>query len=82
MTERLTRGQFYKTHPKNDKIYYTNKVEMHINTDIGKMRQQRHHSISDEKQLRNCSHNKNLDNSSLEMLSMHSHKCKPRFVRY
>ena len=55
---------------------------MHINTDIGKMRQQRHHSISDEKQLRNFSHNNNLDNSSLEMLSMHSHKCKPRFVRY
>ena len=29
---------------------------MHINTDIGKMRQQRHHNISIEKQLRKCSH--------------------------
>ena len=55
---------------------------MHINTDIEKMRQQRYHNISVEKQLRNCSHNNNIHINSLEMLSMHSHKCKPRFVSY
>ena len=33
---------------------------MLINTDIGKMRQQRYHNISVEKQLRNCSHNNNV----------------------
>ena len=79
MTDRLTREQLL-THPKIHKCVI--QTEWHINTDIGKMRQQRHHNISVEKQLRNCSHNNNLDISSLEMLSMHSHKCKPRFVRY
>ena len=41
---------------KKSQMCHTNRVEMHINTDIGIMRQQRHHRVSDEKQRRNCSH--------------------------
>ena len=68
---------------KKSQMCHTNRVEMHINTDIGKNETiEASQYISIEKQLRNCSHNYNLHISSLEMLSMHSHKCKLRFVRY
>ena len=64
---------------KNHKCVIQTDEKNHVNFHI---KQMMHNNTSGQKQLRKILKDNSLHTSSLEMQSRHSHKCKPRFVKY